>query len=109
MTGTSTSQINKCSPAPVQVSLIEAASAEQVVQETRLWDEGKQVTMSMRKKEGLADYRYFPEPDLPPLEVSEAYLQDVQVSSHTLQSHTCFCFQKMILQKEMACFFGFCK
>ncbi len=68
-----------------QVNLIEDGRSEQVVQETRLWDEGKQVTMSMRKKEGLADYRYFPEPDLPPLEVSTAYLQDVQVPtpSHT--------------------------
>ena len=64
-----------------QVNLIEAGRSEQVVQETRLWDEGKQVTMSMRKKEGLADYRYFPEPDLLPLEVSTAYLQDVQVPS----------------------------
>ena len=61
------------------MQLIEADEAEAVVQETRLWDETKQVTMSMRKKEGLADYRYFPEPDLPPLEVNEAYLQDVQV------------------------------
>ena len=61
------------------MKLIEADEGETVVQETRLWDEGKQVTMSMRKKEGLADYRYFPEPDLPPLEVNEAYLQDVQV------------------------------
>lgn len=64
----------------VQVRLIEEGSGDQVVQETRLWDEGKQVTQSMRKKEGLADYRYFPEPDLPPLEVSPSYLQDVQVS-----------------------------
>ena len=49
------------------------------MQETRLWDEAKQVTQSMRKKEGLADYRYFPEPDLPPLEVSTSYIQDVSV------------------------------
>lgn len=62
------------------MTLIEAGSGEEVVQETRLWDEGKQATQSMRKKEGLADYRYFPEPDLPPLEVSTSYLQDVQVS-----------------------------
>ncbi len=62
-----------------QVNLIEDGRSEHVVQETRLWDEGKQITMSMRKKEGLADYRYFPEPDLPPLEVSTAYLEDVQV------------------------------
>ena len=66
----------------LQVKLIGEGAGDQVVQETRLWDEGKQVTQSMRKKEGLADYRYFPEPDLPPLEVSPSYLQDVQVSHH---------------------------
>lgn len=62
------------------MKLIEAGSGDEVVQETRLWDESKQLTQSMRKKEGLADYRYFPEPDLPPLEVSTSYLEDVQVS-----------------------------
>lgn len=50
-----------------QVSLLKEGRRDEIVQETRLWDENKQVTKSMRKKEGLADYRYFPEPDLPPL------------------------------------------
>jgi aspartyl-tRNA(Asn)/glutamyl-tRNA(Gln) amidotransferase subunit B len=45
-------------------------TGEPVVQETRLWDEGKQITKSMRSKEGSSDYRYFPEPDLGPIEVS---------------------------------------
>ncbi|MFM7087895.1 MAG: Asp-tRNA(Asn)/Glu-tRNA(Gln) amidotransferase subunit GatB [Cyanobium sp.] len=47
-------------------------SGEPVVQETRLWDESKQITKSMRSKEGASDYRYFPDPDLGPIEVSEA-------------------------------------
>ncbi|MEB3321702.1 MAG: Asp-tRNA(Asn)/Glu-tRNA(Gln) amidotransferase subunit GatB, partial [Synechococcaceae cyanobacterium] len=51
-----------------QIKAIEAG--EPIVQETRLWDEGRQVTRSMRSKEGSSDYRYFPEPDLGPVEVS---------------------------------------
>lgn len=50
-------------------------SKEKVLQETRLWDESKQLTKSMRSKEGSSDYRYFPDPDLGPIEVSSE-LQD---------------------------------
>ncbi len=53
-----------------QVKAIEAG--EPIVQETRLWEENSQRTISMRKKEGSSDYRYFPEPDLPPIRVTEA-------------------------------------
>ncbi|MFM9087829.1 MAG: Asp-tRNA(Asn)/Glu-tRNA(Gln) amidotransferase subunit GatB [Cyanobium sp.] len=52
-----------------QIKAIEAG--EPIRQETRLWDEGKQITKAMRSKEGSSDYRYFPEPDLGPIEVSE--------------------------------------
>lgn len=48
---------------------------ESIVQETRLWEEGSQRTISMRSKEGSSDYRYFPEPDLPPIEVSREELE----------------------------------
>lgn len=44
---------------------------ESVVQETRGWDENKQATFAQRVKEGSADYRYFPDPDLPSLKLSE--------------------------------------
>ncbi len=50
-------------------------NGEPLFQETRLWEEKNQCTVSMRKKEGSSDYRYFPEPDLPPLEVSSEQLQ----------------------------------
>jgi aspartyl-tRNA(Asn)/glutamyl-tRNA(Gln) amidotransferase subunit B len=49
-------------------------NGEPIFQETRLWEETSQRTISMRSKEGSSDYRYFPEPDLPPLEVSAAQL-----------------------------------
>jgi aspartyl-tRNA(Asn)/glutamyl-tRNA(Gln) amidotransferase subunit B len=55
-----------------QIAAVEAG--ERIVQETRLWEEGSQRTISMRVKEGSSDYRYFPEPDLAPIEVSEAQL-----------------------------------
>jgi aspartyl-tRNA(Asn)/glutamyl-tRNA(Gln) amidotransferase subunit B len=43
----------------------------EIYQETRLWDETKQLTKSMRLKEGSSDYRYFPDPDLGPIEISK--------------------------------------
>lgn len=52
-----------------QIALIEGGGA--VVQETRGWDEDRQVTFAQRKKEGSADYRYFPEPDLPKIVLTE--------------------------------------
>ncbi|WP_414576955.1 Asp-tRNA(Asn)/Glu-tRNA(Gln) amidotransferase subunit GatB [Anabaena sp. CCY 9402-a] len=55
-----------------QIAAVEAG--ERIIQETRLWEEGSQRTISMRVKEGSSDYRYFPEPDLAPIEVSEAQL-----------------------------------
>ena len=57
-----------------QIELIE--SGGRVVQETRLWNAGEGRTYSMRSKEQAHDYRYFPEPDLPPLVVSEEFLSE---------------------------------
>lgn len=55
-----------------QVAALKAG--EPIVQETRLWDEATQETRTMRVKEGSSDYRYFPEPDLGPIEVTAEQL-----------------------------------
>jgi aspartyl-tRNA(Asn)/glutamyl-tRNA(Gln) amidotransferase subunit B len=49
-----------------------------LVQETRLWDAGRNVTLSMRSKEEAHDYRYFPDPDLIPLAISEDWIEQVR-------------------------------
>ena len=59
-----------------QIELIE--EGKRVVQETRRWDDNKDATFSMRSKEDAQDYRYFPEPDIPPLELSEEYLEGLR-------------------------------
>jgi aspartyl-tRNA(Asn)/glutamyl-tRNA(Gln) amidotransferase subunit B len=50
----------------------------EVVQETRLWDDSQGVTHSMRSKEEAHDYRYFPDPDLVPVEIGKDWIDDVQ-------------------------------
>ena len=55
-------------------------TGERIVQETRLWDPDKGHTVSMRSKEFAHDYRYFPEPDLPPLDVASAWIEQVRAT-----------------------------
>ena len=65
-----------------QIERLEAGG--RVVQETRRWDENKDASYPMRSKEDAQDYRYFPEPDLSPLELSEAYIQALRASQPEL-------------------------
>ena len=61
-----------------QIEIVEEGG--EVVQETRLWDDNSRETRSMRGKEDAHDYRYFPEPDLMPLEISREWVQRIKDS-----------------------------
>src|SRR3954467_5711425 len=61
-----------------QVDVLEGGGA--IVQETRLWDPDKAETRSLRSKEEAHDYRYFPDPDLLPVELADAFLADCRAS-----------------------------
>lgn len=56
------------------------AEGGQLIQETRLWDEHRQETRSMRSKESAHDYRYFPDPDLPPLTIDDRWIEEVRAT-----------------------------
>ncbi len=59
-----------------QIDLIEAG--KEVVQETRRWDDTKEYSYAMRSKEDAQDYRYFPDPDLVPIIISDAWLNEIR-------------------------------
>ena len=61
-----------------QIEILEDGG--KIVQETRLYDPDKDETRSMRTKEEAHDYRYFPDPDLPPLVISESWIQEIWAS-----------------------------
>ena len=59
-----------------QIDLIE--SGEKVVQETRRWNDDKEYSYAMRSKEDAQDYRYFPDPDLVPIHISDEWLEEIR-------------------------------
>ena len=59
-----------------QIDLLEAGKC--VVQETRRWDDAKEVSYAMRSKEDAQDYRYFPDPDLTPVSISDEFLEEIR-------------------------------
>ena len=59
-----------------QIDLIE--SGEKVIQETRRWDDTKEYSYAMRSKEDAQDYRYFPDPDLVPVMISDEWMEEIR-------------------------------
>ena len=67
-----------------QIELIE--EGKKVVQETRRWDDNKEYSYAMRSKEDAQDYRYFPEPDLVPIVISEEWIKEVKAKQPELRT-----------------------
>ena len=66
-----------------QIELIEEGRT--VIQETRRWDDNKESSHAMRSKEDAKDYRYFPDPDLPPIHISDEWIQQIRESQTELR------------------------
>ena len=75
-----------------QIELLEMGKA--VVQETRRWDDNKEASHAMRSKEDAQDYRYFPEPDLPPVVISDEWLQEIRARQPELRSEKLIRYKK---------------
>ncbi|MDF2538575.1 MAG: glutamyl-tRNA(Gln) amidotransferase, subunit [Herbinix sp.] len=75
-----------------QIELIEFG--KKVIQETRRWDDNKDTSFAMRSKEDAQDYRYFPEPDLPPIEISDAWLHEVKSRQPELRDEKMLRYEK---------------
>ncbi|MFI3238088.1 MAG: Asp-tRNA(Asn)/Glu-tRNA(Gln) amidotransferase subunit GatB [Lachnospiraceae bacterium] len=67
-----------------QIELIE--EGKKVVQETRRWDDNKEFSYAMRSKEDAQDYRYFPDPDLVPIQISDAWIAEVKANQPELRT-----------------------
>lgn len=72
--------ISRAIDAEVMRQIKEIESGKEIIQETRRWDDEKGVSYSMRSKEGEHDYRYFPEPDLPPVIFTDEWMKNVKSS-----------------------------
>ena len=66
-----------------QIELIEEGKA--VTPETRRWDDNKEYSYAMRSKEDAKDYRYFPDPDLPPIHISDAWIEKIKAEQPELR------------------------
>lgn len=75
-----------------QIELLEMG--KQVVQETRRWDDNKEASHAMRSKEDAQDYRYFPEPDLPPIVISDEWLSAIRAKQPELRTEKLIRYKK---------------
>ncbi|MBS1729447.1 MAG: Asp-tRNA(Asn)/Glu-tRNA(Gln) amidotransferase subunit GatB [Bacteroidetes bacterium] len=97
--------------------LIELAKKnQQIIQETRSYDATSNTTFPMRDKESADDYRYFPEPDLPPVKINEGFFSDLKKSMPELpsQKEKRYCneyklplldAERLCAEKQVACYF----
>lgn len=72
------SSVRRCMEYEVARQARELNAGENVFQETRTWDEGQGITLTLRSKEEAHDYRYFPEPDLPPLVIDRDWVERIR-------------------------------
>ncbi len=72
------SSVRRCMEYEVARQARTLNAGEKVVQETRTWDEGQGITLTLRSKEEAHDYRYFPEPDLPPLVIDRDWVERIR-------------------------------
>lgn len=97
-----------------QVEAVEAG--EKIVQETRRFDQNTGKTFTMRRKENANDYRYFPDPDLPPIEITDGRLKELTAEIPALpdvrkQEYirkyglTAYAAEQLIIQREVADYF----
>lgn len=72
------SSVRRCMEYEIERQAQLLDEGEAVIQETRTWDEGKGITLSLRSKEEAHDYRYFPEPDLVPLVIEREWVESIR-------------------------------
>ena len=82
-----------------QIELLEEGKA--VTQETRRWDDNKEHSYAMRSKEDAQDYRYFPEPDLVPIVISDEWIEKIRAQQPELRTEKLERYKKNLTSRNM--------